>query len=432
MNKNNTPHTTIDTEFDKNHLWHPYTSLKDPLPCYPVQSANGVYIKLEDGTELIDGMSSWWSVIHGYNNAKINNAIELQLKKMSHVMFGGLTHEPAINLAKHLVDLTPEGLDKVFLADSGSVSVEVALKMAIQYQLGKGHLGKNKFVTIKNGYHGDTFGAMAVCDPVNSMHSLYAGMMPENFFIEAPVSTPNDEFNPKELEELEDTLACRGDTIAAFILEPIVQGAGGMRFYHPKFLQGAKLICEKYDVLLIADEIATGFGRTGKMFACEHAEITPDILCVGKAITGGYMTLAATICTSNVATTISESRAGVLMHGPTFMGNPLACAAANASMELLKTGQWEDQVKNIELILKQELKPASKWQRVTDVRVFGAIGVIEMSENVDVPSILKQFVANGVWVRPFGKLIYVMPPFVITNDELKQLIHGMLKVVKSL
>ncbi|GAB2992516.1 adenosylmethionine--8-amino-7-oxononanoate transaminase [Psychrosphaera aestuarii] len=432
MNKKTTTHTTIDINFDKEHIWHPYTSMTNPLPCYPVKSAEGVYIELEDGTKLIDGMSSWWSVIHGYNNEHINEAISSQLKKMSHVMFGGLTHEPAVNLAKHLVELTPDGLNKVFLADSGSVSIEVALKMAIQYQLGKGHIGRNRFIALKHGYHGDTFGAMAVCDPLNSMHSLYSGMMPQNYFIDSPTSKPTDSFQHNELAELADVLECRSDTVAALIIEPIVQGAGGMRFYHPDYLSGAKKLCEKYGVLLIADEIATGFGRTGKMFACEHANITPDILCVGKAITGGYMTLAAAICTDEVAITLSNSRAGVLMHGPTFMGNPLACAAANASMELLKAGTWENQVKNINRILNQELNSANQLERVTEARVFGAIGVIEMKEAVDVASIQKQFVDKGIWVRPFGKLIYVMPPYIISEIELTELLQKMLLVVKSL
>lgn len=432
MNKKTTTHTTIDIDFDKKHIWHPYTSMTNPLPCYPVKSADGVYIELEDGTRLIDGMSSWWSVIHGYNNQHINEAISSQLNQMSHVMFGGLTHEPAVNLAKHLVELTPDGLNKVFLADSGSVSIEVALKMAIQYQLGKGHNGRNRFIALKHGYHGDTFGAMAVCDPLNSMHSLYSGMMPQNYFIDSPTSKPTDPFQHNELAELADVLECRSDTVAALILEPIVQGAGGMRFYHPDYLSGAKKLCEKYGVLLIADEIATGFGRTGKMFACEHANITPDILCVGKAITGGYMTLAAAICTDEVAITLSNSRAGVLMHGPTFMGNPLACAAANASMELLKAGSWENQVKNINRILNQELNSANKLERVTEVRVFGAIGVIEMKEAVDVASIQKQFVDKGIWVRPFGKLIYVMPPYIISELELTELLQKMLLIVKSL
>ena len=426
MNKN------IDIKFDEQHIWHPYTSMQMPLPSYPVQSANGVRIKLESGQELIDGMSSWWSVIHGYNHPVINQAITEQLSKMSHVMFGGLTHSPAIELCKKLVTLTPKGLEKVFLADSGSVSVEVALKMAIQCQLGRGYKSRNKFVTIKHGYHGDTFGAMAVCDPVNSMHSLYSDLLPKNYFIEAPKTKLNQTFNDNDLEELKKLLANESDNIAAFILEPVVQGAGGMRFYHPDFVHEAKLICEQYDVLLIADEIATGFGRTGKMFACEHANITPDIMCLGKAITGGYMTLAATICTTQVALDISKCEAGVLMHGPTFMANPLACAAANASLGLLMSGDWFEQVKNIETGLKKGLLPCSDLDCVADVRVFGAIGVVEMKQAVNVAEIQKLFMQHNLWIRPFGKLVYVMPQYVISEQDLTILTSGIFKTLSTL
>ena len=435
MNDNKASHTsamksTIEIDFDKSHIWHPYTSMKAPLPCYPVQKANGSSIHLETGETLIDGMSSWWSVIHGYNHPEINAAIRAQLDDMSHVMFGGLTHKPAIDLAKNLIELAPPGLDKVFLADSGSVAVEVALKMAIQYQLGKGHRNRNRFVSLMHGYHGDTFGAMAVCDPVNSMHTLYQGILPDNYFIKEPNALYDMPFDPSELDELAELLACRGDTIAALILDPAVQGAGGIRFYHPRFVTGAKHLCSKAGVLLIADEIATGFGRTGKMFACEHANITPDIMCVGKGITGGYMSLAATMCTPDVALAISESDASVLMHGPTFMGNPLACSAANASLKLLKTGAWQQQVKSIETHLKSTLPNTLKSSRVTDARVFGAIGVIELSENVDVASIQAKFVDHGVWIRPFGKLIYIMPPYVITQQELKKLTSALLNVLE--
>ncbi|WP_299268261.1 adenosylmethionine--8-amino-7-oxononanoate transaminase [uncultured Psychrosphaera sp.] len=422
----------IDVKFDEQHIWHPYTSMQSPLPSYPVKSADGVRIKLEDGTELIDGMSSWWSVIHGYNHPVINQAITDQLGKMSHVMFGGLTHSPAIDLCKKLVELTPQGLEKVFLADSGSVSVEVALKMAIQCQLGRGYKNRNKFVTIKHGYHGDTFGAMAVCDPVNSMHSLYSDILPKNYFIDAPKSKPSDTFDLAELDELKTLLQNSNEHIAALILEPVVQGAGGMRFYHPDFIREAKLICEQYGILLIADEIATGFGRTGKMFACEHAQITPDILCLGKAITGGYMTLAATLCTDKVALDISQCEAGVLMHGPTFMANPLACAAANASLNLLMTGDWFAQVQQIELGLRRGLQPCLELETVSDVRVLGAIGVVEMKQVVDVAKIQKQFIEYGLWIRPFGKLVYVMPQYVISEQDLTNLTSGIVNTLKAL
>ena len=422
----------IDIKFDEQHIWHPYTSMKTPLPSYPVQSADGVRIKLESGQELIDGMSSWWSVIHGYNHPVINQAITDQLSKMSHVMFGGLTHNPAIELCKKLVEITPVGLEKVFLADSGSVSVEVALKMAIQCQLGRGYTNRNKFVTIKHGYHGDTFGAMAVCDPVNSMHSLYSDILPKNYFIEAPKSKPDQDFDHKELDELKMLLQQDSDNIAALILEPVVQGAGGMRFYHPEFISAAKSICEQYKILFIADEIATGFGRTGKMFACEHAQITPDIMCLGKAITGGYMTLAATLCTEQVALDISQCDAGVLMHGPTFMANPLACAAANASLDLLRTGDWFEQVKHIEAGLKQGLQPCEELDCVTEVRVFGAIGVIEMKQAVNVAEIQKQFIQHDLWIRPFGKLVYVMPQYIISTQDLALLISGIVKTLSAM
>lgn len=421
--------TNIDSNFDQKHIWHPYTSMLNPLPSYPVARADGVYIELEDGRRLIDGMSSWWSVIHGYNNAKLNQAMAEQAEKMSHIMFGGLTHQPAIDLCKTLIEITPKGLEHVFLADSGSVSVEVAMKMAIQCQLGRGHTKRNRFVTIKNGYHGDTFGAMSVCDPVNSMHSLYSDMLPKHFFVEAPKATPMQSFDASELNELAQTLEQNQAQIAALILEPIVQGAGGMRFYHPQYLAQAKKLCEKYDILLIADEIATGFARTGKLFACEHSEVTPDIMCLGKAITGGYMTLAATLCTNAVALDISRCEAGVLMHGPTFMANPLACAVANASLKLLLENDWQQQIQMIERCLTHGLAPCQSLDTVADVRVFGAIGVVEMKQAVDVAAIQQQFIKRGVWLRPFGKLVYVMPQFIMTEQQMTQLTSAMVEVL---
>ena len=421
----------IDSTFDQKHIWHPYTSMLKPLPSYPVAKADGVYIELEDGTRLIDGMSSWWSVIHGYNHPVLNQALVEQSNKVSHVMFGGLTHQPAIDLCKKLVELTPDGLEHVFLADSGSVSVEVAMKMAIQCQLGRGYEKRNRFITIKNGYHGDTFGAMSVCDPVNSMHSLYTDILPQHFFVEAPQTKPEQTFSNAELEPLAKMLDQHQDQIAALILEPIVQGAGGMRFYHPEYLAGAKALCEKHNILLIADEIATGFGRTGKMFACEHAQITPDIMCLGKAITGGYMSLAAALCTNDVALDISRCEAGVLMHGPTFMGNPLACAVANASLELLTASDWQKNITMIEQQLLEGLAPCNNLKTVAEVRVLGAIGVVEMKHAVDVAQIQKQFIEQGLWLRPFGKLVYVMPQFIMTKEQMKQLTLGMVKVLSA-
>jgi len=412
--------TTSSMKFDQQHIWHPYTSMTKPLPCYHVESASGVNLKLADGTELIDGMSSWWATIHGYNVPELNQAIIDQSQKMSHVMFGGITHTPAIELSRKLVDMTTEGLECVFLADSGSVSVEVAMKMAIQYwhhQLPT----KKKFVTIKNGYHGDTFGAMSVCDPNNGMHELFTGFLASQIFVSAPQIGFDQEWQQADISELAETLANQHQEIAALILEPIVQGAGGMRFYHPEYLRQAKLLCEQFDVLLIADEIATGFGRTGRMFACEHANISPDIMCLGKGITGGYMTLAATLTSRKVAETISNGPSGVLMHGPTFMGNPLACAVACASLDLLETANWQQQVTDISKQLKNNLLPLKQHAAIVDARVLGAIGVIETIKSIDLAKAQVLFVEHGVWIRPFGKLLYIMPPYVISTKQLQKL-----------
>ncbi|EGR0067447.1 adenosylmethionine--8-amino-7-oxononanoate transaminase [Vibrio parahaemolyticus] len=413
----------MDLAFDRHHIWHPYTSTLTPLTCYPVASANGVNIKLEDGTELVDGMSSWWSTIHGYNHPHLNQAAHQQIDQVSHVMFGGITHQPAISLCKKLLSLAPNNLEHVFLADSGSVAVEVSLKMALQYWHAKGER-RPKFLTLRHGYHGDTFAAMSVTDPDNSMHSLYKGFLPEHIFAQSPTCGYWDEWKPEDLADFEHKIDSHHQELAAVILEPIVQGAGGMRIYHPEFLKGARRLCDKYDLLLIADEIATGFGRTGKLFACEHADIQPDILCVGKALTGGYMTLSATLASKHVADTVCGGDADCFMHGPTFMGNPLACAVATASLELIEQGDWQQQTQQIEMLFSELLPKLEEYDLVKNTRWLGAIGVVETHRPVNMETIQALFVEHGVWIRPFGKLIYMMPPFISKPEDIEKLINA--------
>ena len=416
--------------FDRHHLWHPYTSLTDPLPVYEVASAEGCVLRLADGRELVDGMASWWCAIHGYNVPELDEAATTQLAKMSHVMFGGLTHEPAIKLGKRLVKIMPEGLDRIFLADSGSVSVEVAMKMAVQYQHAQGFgTRRSKFLTLRGGYHGDTTGPMSVCDPVTGMHQLFAGFLPQHIFFDRPPGGYDAPVQQDYIEGLEQFFAHSASEAAAFIVEPVVQGAGGMHFYSPEYLPVFRRLCDQYGLLLIYDEIATGFGRTGKLFLSHYPEARPDIVTIGKALTGGYLTLAATITTEYVATTIGNGEAGVLMHGPTFMGNPLACAVAVASIDLLLRSDWQANIHRIASQLTLHLRAAAQGEMVKDVRVRGAIGVVELHEAVDVAHFQAYCVERGVWIRPFGRLVYLMPPYVVTDTQLELLCRTVVNYV---
>jgi adenosylmethionine---8-amino-7-oxononanoate aminotransferase len=422
----------MNLAIDRQHIWHPYTSISKPGPMFPVASAQGVYLTLEDGRQLIDGMSSWWCMLHGYNHPALNQAIIDQTQKMAHVMFGGLTHQPAIDLAEKLVMLTPAPLQHVFFADSGSVAVEVALKMALQYWQAQHKPEKKTILGLRNGYHGDTFAAMSVCDPITGMHHLFSNVLMQQRFAEAPQCGFNEPWDDRYIDDFRQQIASHHHELAAVILEPIVQGAGGMRFYSPQYLREVRALCDEFDVLLIADEIATNFGRTGELFACNYGNIAPDIMCLGKALTGGYMTLAATMCTEKVGHTVCSGEAGVLMHGPTFMANPLACAVANASIDLLLHSPWQTTIQCIQAQLKAELKECQDWPQVHDVRVLGAIGVIELHKPVDMNTIPAKFVDEGVWIRPFGKLVYIMPPFIIQTNELHKLIGAMKAVIHDL
>jgi adenosylmethionine-8-amino-7-oxononanoate aminotransferase len=421
------------SRLDQQHVWHPYAAMPNSIPCFPVESAQGCELTLTDGRVLVDGMSSWWAAIHGHSHPVLREAATQQLDKLSHVMFGGLTHEPAVKLAQALAEIAPGSgmskLDKVFYCDSGSVAIEVGMKMALQYWYNLGLPQKSKFLTVRGGYHGDTFEAMSVCDPDNGMHHLFQSVLPTQLFAPQPTILHGEEWDESDIYEFQQIISNRPDEIAAVILEPIVQGAGGMRFYSPQYLKRVRELCDNHDVLLICDEIATGFGRTGKMFAVEHAkDVAPDIMCIGKALSGGFLSFAATLTSQRIAEVFSQGPAGVLMHGPTFMGNPLACAVSLASLNLLQSYDLPDRIGKIERQLKTELEPLRDSPLVHDVRVLGAIGVVEMKEPMDMKVVQPQLVDHGVWLRPFGKLLYTMPPFVIQPHELRKITKAMVSL----
>lgn len=421
--------------FDREHVWHPYGSLTGGLAPLPVVSAQGVRLELADGRELIDGMSSWWCAIHGYRQPALDAAITSQLGRMAHVMFGGLTHEPAVRLAQRLLELAPQELDAVFFADSGSVSVEVAIKMSLQFQRAQGHPERTRLLTVRGGYHGDTFGAMAVCDPVGGMHSMFSGVLAEHVFAERPPDGFDAPLDERWAEHVRALAERHAGELAAIVVEPVVQGAGGMRFHSPACVRLLRELCDEHGLLLVLDEIATGFGRTGALFACEHAGVSPDVMCLGKALTGGYMTLAATLCTRRVADAISDGEGGGLMHGPTFMANPLACAVALASLELLEgageTASWHEQVPAIERGLRDGLAPARELPGVVDVRVLGAIGVVQLDHPVEMAPATDAAVSHGVWLRPFRDLIYAMPPYVIDEQSLARVCEAMVAAARA-